>query len=169
MSPFKHILVPTDFGEASERAVDVALGLASKLGEATTKVTVTLLHAAWMPPAYYAMYAEGLAWPTNELEGQAKKELDKAVEKAKERCADPNVQIVGSFAVGEPVERILEATNGGRGSIDLIVMGTHGRRGVSRVFLGSVAEKVVRLSPVPVMTVCTEAERRVKAQALAGG
>lgn len=45
------------------------------------------------------------------------------------------------------------------------MMGTHGRRGVSRVFLGSVAEKTVRLSPVPVMTISTEAERRAKEKA----
>ena len=155
MPAFKHILVPTDFHESSERALAVALDLAVQF-----ESEVMLLHAAWLPPYYYAAYAEGLAWPLDELEGQAKTALDAAVTKAKERYP----KIVGSLTAGEPWQQILEASKE-RGA-DLIVMGTHGRRGVSRIFLGSVAEKVVRLSPIPVLTVSTEAERRAKEDAL---
>ena len=53
--------------------------------------------------------------------------------------------------VGVEWEQILEVVKAR--NADLIVMGTHGRRGLSRLFLGSVAEKVVRISPVPVLTI----------------
>lgn len=156
MTPFKHILVPTDFGDASQRALELALDLARSF-----ESKVTLLHATALPPYYYSAYAEGLAWPTDELEGKAKEALDAAVTKARERHA----LIEGAMVAGEPWKRILEASKE-RGA-DLIVMGTHGRRGLSHVFLGSVAEKVVRLSFIPVMTVCTEAEQRAKDETIA--
>ena len=150
MGSFDHILVPTDFGDASTAALERALELAAKLGS-----KVTVLHTTRLPPYYYSAYAEGLAWPVDELEGRAKKELDALVAKAKSRYP----KIEGVLGEGEPWERILEAAKD-RGA-DLIVMGTHGRRGVSRVLLGSVAEKVVRTSPIPVMTVSGgEAQRR---------
>ena len=58
---------------------------------------------------------------------------------------------------------ILQAAK--EGGADVIVLGTHGRRGLSRVFLGSVAEKVVRLSPVPVLTIPGHADAAAKSRA----
>jgi nucleotide-binding universal stress UspA family protein len=156
MATFKHILVPTDFGDASEQAVSIALDIASKF-----EAKVTLLHATWLPPYYYSAYAEGLAWPTDELDAQANKQLDATVAKAKARY--PYVDKV--LIAGEAWQGILETAS--ERAADLIVMGTHGRRGLSRIFLGSVAEKVVRMSPVPVMTVSAEAERIGRAKAVA--
>ncbi len=156
MKPFRHILVPTDFSDAANQALELALELAPKF-----EAKITLLHSTWLPPYYYSAYAEGLAWPTEELEGKAKQELDAACSRAKERYA--NVESV--LASGEAWERILEAAK--ERAVDLIVMGTHGRRGISRLVLGSIAEKVVRLSPVPVLTVSAAAERRAKEEALA--
>lgn len=157
MARFQHILVPTDFGEASRAALDAALDLAAKFGS-----KLTLLHSTWYPPSTYAEYAEGLAWPTDELASRLMSELDALVGTAKQR--HPNVD--SAIVTGETWERILEAASE-RGA-DLIVMGTHGRRGLSRALLGSVAEKVVRLSPVPVMTVSTDTERSSKGGAIAG-
>lgn len=142
MTAFKHILVPTDFGETSARAVDVAVTLARKFD-----AELTLYHASWLPPASYSAYAEGLYWPTDEMAREAKKELDKTVEQVKS-LYPKTVAIMGQ---GEPWQAVLTIAKD-RG-VDLIVMGTHGRRGLSRVFLGSVAERVVRLSPIPVLTV----------------
>jgi nucleotide-binding universal stress UspA family protein len=155
VAPFKHILVPTDFGAASDAAVALALDVASRFGS-----QVTLLHATWLPSYYALTYAEGLAWPVDELEGEARQALDAALANARKRY--PNVE--GSLVAGEPWERILEAAK--QRNADLVIMGTHGRRGFSRVFLGSVAEKVVRLAPIPVMTVSAEAERRAKEKGL---
>lgn len=92
-------------------------------------------------------YGDGLYWPVDDLQRAAKDALNAAVAKAKERYLKTN----GLLACGEPWREILEAARE-RGA-DFIVMGTHGRRGLTRVLLGSVAEKVVRLSPVPVVTV----------------
>lgn len=158
MTAFKHILVPTDFGETSARAVDVAVALARKFDS-----ELTLYHASWLPPASYSAYAEGLYWPTDEMAREAKKELDLAV--AKVKTLYPKTDAV--IGQGEPWQQVLTVAKD-RGA-DLIVMGTHGRRGLSRVFLGSVAEKVVRLSPIPVLTVSgsDEAKERERAHAQA--
>jgi nucleotide-binding universal stress UspA family protein len=156
MTSFKHLLVPTDFGGAAEHALDFAIELASKF-----ESRMTLLHALWLPPSAYAAYAEGIAWPTEEMAKGAQKELDAALAKAKARYS----RIEAAIVSGEPWQAILEVAKD-RGA-DLIVMGTHGRRGLSRVFLGSVAERVVRLSPIPVLTISGKAEREAKEKALA--
>jgi len=153
MTPFKRILVPTDFGSAAARALDLALELAPSFD-----ATVTLLHSGWLPPSYYAAY-EGLVWPTDELDLAAKKEFTGALAKAKARYG----RVDGVLTSGETWQRILEVAK--ERNVDLIIMGTHGRRGLSRVFLGSVAEKVVRLAPVPVMTVPGEHEERTRESA----
>lgn len=156
MATFKHILVPTDFGEASEHALDIAVDIAMKF-----EATVTLLHATWLPPYYYSAYAEGLAWPTDELDAQANRQLEATVTKARTRY--PRIENV--LLAGEPWQSILDTARD-RG-VDLVVMGTHGRRGLARIVLGSVAEKVVRMCPVPVMTVSAEAERDARTNAMA--
>jgi nucleotide-binding universal stress UspA family protein len=156
MITFKHILVPTDFGPASQRAVDVALDLAAKFD-----AKVTLFHSTWLPAFYHTAYAEGIAWPVDELETAATRELTETLAKAKARYAN----VESTLVTGETWRRILDVAK--ERSVDLIVMGTHGRRGISRVLLGSVAEKVVRLASVPVITVPAEAERRTREAALA--
>jgi nucleotide-binding universal stress UspA family protein len=138
---FRHILVPTDFSEPASRALEFAISLASKFDS-----KLTLLHASWLPPSAYAT-AAGIYWPTDELERAAKKELETLMPKVIERCRGAQ----GIVLMGEPSLTILDVAK--ERSCDLIVMGTHGRRGLARVFLGSVAEKVVRLSPIPVLIV----------------
>jgi nucleotide-binding universal stress UspA family protein len=68
----------------------------------------------------------------------------------------PNTQ--GRVEIGDPRERILKFTKESGG--DLLVIGTHGRRGIAHIVLGSVAEWLVRMSPVPVLTVSTAAPKR---------
>jgi nucleotide-binding universal stress UspA family protein len=139
MQTFKNILVPTDFSEPAEQATELAILLAQKFDS-----KLTLLHA-YEIPSY--PYADGLYWPLDDLIREAKTTLDAALAKVKERYA--NVEAV--LGSGNPFEQILTVAKDR--SCDLIAMGTHGRRGLSRIFLGSVAERVVRLSPVPVLTV----------------
>ncbi len=146
MTSFKQVLVPTDFSECSERALDVAVAIASKF-----EASITLLHASWLPPSAYAVYAAGLDWPTDEMAKAAQSALDVVVAQTQKRYARTDGLIVS----GEPWQAILEGAK--ERHSDLIVMGTHGRRGVSRTLLGSVAEKIVRLSPVPVLTISTKA------------
>ena len=141
MTTFRQILVPTDFGEPSEAAVDLALAMAERFD-----AQVTLLHVTMMPPYYYSAYAEGLAFPLEEMEMRAKAALDEAIAQAKARY--PLTK--GLLVAGQPWEQILAAIK--TSGADLVVMGTHARRGVSRALLGSVAERVVRHAPIPVMT-----------------
>lgn len=155
---FKHILVPTDFGEPASRALESAIAVAEKFD-----ARLTLLHASWLPPSMVTPYAEGIYWPTGDVTKAAQKELDATLAKARERYSKAEGVVLG----GEPWQVILDTAR--ERACDLIVMGTHGRHGLSRVFLGSVAEKVVRLSPVPVLTISGKAEQEAKAQALAAG
>ncbi len=147
MITFHHILVPIDFSEASNRALDLGLELAEKFGS-----KLTLVHAYDIP----VMYSQGVYWPIEPLEVEAKQELDAVRAGARARHGATDA-VVGQ---GPPWERILEVAR--ERGVDLIVMGTHGRRGVSRALLGSQAERVVRLSPVPVLTVSEGGERRVR-------
>jgi nucleotide-binding universal stress UspA family protein len=138
-TPYRHILVSTDFGDAARAATEHALALAQKLG-----AKVTLLHTWELPPFDYG---EAVQWPVAELERQAQRALDAAVAAA--RRVHPDVE--GLVVFGDPHAKILEVVAERR--CDLIVMGTHGRKGMARLFLGSVAERVVRFAKVPVLTV----------------
>jgi nucleotide-binding universal stress UspA family protein len=139
MAAFKHIVVPTDFGEIAEQALDLAVDLAKTYG-----AKLTLVHVYSIPtPAY----AEAFSWPIEEIGKAAREALDRELASAKAR--HPDTEAVLDLGVAH--ERIVELVKS-RGA-DLVVMGTHGRRGLPRFLLGSVAEKVVRLSPVPVLTV----------------
>ena len=142
MSRFHHILVPLDFEDPSQEALDVALALAL-----TFDAKLTVLHA-WDLPVY--SYA-GLSYLPPDVatvvEEAAETSLASAMGLVIKRLPRAESVLVRGAAAVE----ILDAT--GRLKVDLIVMGTHGRRGVSRMVLGSVAEKVVRSSPVPVLTI----------------
>ena len=145
MSALERLLVPTDFGEAAACALDLALTIAVKFGS-----TVILLHAYDL---LVPTYAEGLGWPILDVERLARKELDAA--RVKAQSLYPAVEAV--LVCGDPVRGILETAE--KHNADMIVMGTHGRRGLSRLILGSVAGKIVRLSPIPVVTVSAEEPR----------
>jgi nucleotide-binding universal stress UspA family protein len=150
MRTFKNILVPTDFSEPAEQATEMAISLASKFD-----AKLTLLHVHSIPTTYG--YGAGLYWPVDDLAREAQKALDNALGKVHERYARVDAVLETSRAVdavletGNASERILAVAK--ERAADLIVMGTHGRRGLTHIFLGSVAEKVVRRSPVPVLTV----------------
>lgn len=143
MSPPTQILVPIDFSPYSEQALEYAVGLAHALG-----AKVHLVNAIGMP----ALGAPelGLAFTTSmidQLTVENRKELDKLA------ATHRNGSNIGEVMVrtGDARDVILQAAE--QLGADLIIMGTHGRRGLSRALLGSVAESVVRTSPVPVLTV----------------
>jgi nucleotide-binding universal stress UspA family protein len=142
MKQFQHVLVATDFGQAADRALDVAVDVASRFG-----AKITLLHVGWVPPVEYNSMR--IPWPSDELALAAKSHLDGAVVAAKTKTGYSNIE--GAIVVGLPWEQILSAARDR--AVDLIVMGTNGRHGMSHFLLGSVAERVVRLSPIPVLTV----------------
>jgi nucleotide-binding universal stress UspA family protein len=140
---FKHILVATDFGEPAARALDVAIALAEKLGQPA----LTLVHVLYIARPLYDIE---VAWPTEAMAKGAQKALDVVLARARKRY--PKCQ--GDLLAGAPAEQIVKAVTQ-RGA-DLVVIGTHGRRGLPRMLLGSVAERVTRTCPVPVLTVPAE-------------
>ncbi len=148
MLPIKHILVPTDFSDPSERAIVMAVELAR-----TFDAQLTLLHV-WSIPN--TGYAEALSWPIDEMEVSARRALEDALASTMKLYAKTD----SVLREGNEWRQVLETVEDLE--IDLVVMGTHGRRGLPRLVLGSVAEKVVRLCPVPVLTVASPREPEKK-------
>ena len=143
MINLKRILVPTDFSECSDAAVRYGLELARKFG-----ATVHLLHVI-QDPATQPWAAEGYVVPVLEALEEWQKDAQKRLE-ASIPEADRAKAIVWCV-IASPFPEILRYATAN--DIDLIVMGTHGRGGVSHMVLGSIAEKVVRRAPCPVLTV----------------
>lgn len=139
-----NILVPTDLSERAERALDYAVDLAARLD-----ATVHLVHVIAVPATSVPELGVALASTMiDSLVADDQKALDNLVEARKDRCRFGQRVL----ATGDARDAIKQtAENLGA---DLIVMGTHGRRGIVRALLGSVAESVVRSAPCPVLTVC---------------
>ena len=139
----KVILVPTDFGAPSEAAIDHALDFARVFG-----AEVILMHAYEVP---IMGFPDGALVATAELGSRifdgAKAGLDRQL--ASRRGS--GVTIRGMIKQGDPWHMVNEAA--AEVGAGLIVMGTHGRTGLSRALIGSVAERVVRTASVPVLTV----------------
>ena len=141
MMRLERILVPTDFSETAQHALDYARDLAQMFG-----AEVHLLHVVPDPVAQgWAGEATGLVIP------DLLKTWEADSEKRLSEIRLEGVPVERVTAVGHDFMEILQYA-GGNG-IDLIVMGTHGRGAVKHMLLGSVAEKVVRKAPCPVLTV----------------
>ncbi|MGQ4555570.1 universal stress protein [Halobellus sp. GM3] len=130
----RRILVPVDGSESADSALDHAITLAGALDAEVHLVAVVDPY--------------GLSTVTERRE--VEDELEAVVASAAERVREAGVSVETAVEAGFPHKEILRAV--AERSIDMIAMGTHGRRGLDRYVLGSVAEKVVRLSPVPVLT-----------------
>jgi nucleotide-binding universal stress UspA family protein len=137
------ILVPTDLGEGAEIALDYACELARSFGATIYLVNVTTLPALGVPELGVAISGHMM----DTMLAENRQALDKLVADRKDRArfATPILKS------GDPKD-VIDATAKEIGA-DLIVMATHGRRGVTRVLLGSVTELVVRTAPCPVLTV----------------
>lgn len=142
MTPHR-ILVLTDFEEPSKNALDFALSLAEKL-----EARITIMHVCAIPDS---AYGNAFFWPVEDLTREAKTRLAKIAASAKDRY--PRIDTL--LSSGDPRKEALAAAP----QFDLVVMGTHGRRGLSRALLGSVAEALVRTSPIPVVTVSMQEKK----------
>ena len=142
---FTRILVPVDFSAPSDAALEYARIVAGRFG-----ASLHLLHIAEDP--YRALYSAEVFVP--EVEGLRDQVLDDAIGRLKDRLTSEDRTMLAASAdaiIGTPAASIVEYADGH--DIDLIVMGTHGRGGMSHVFMGSVAERVVRTASCPVLTV----------------
>ncbi len=138
------ILVPTDFSTSAARALEHAIALATRL----VGSTIYLLHAYQLP---IVGLPDGTAVPTAAIATQLLVEAERQLAACVAVHQASGVAIVPMLRQADPRAAVLAAIE--ELSADLVVMGTHGRRGVTRLLVGSVAESVMRASPVPVMTV----------------
>ncbi|MCG2595534.1 universal stress protein [Ramlibacter sp. XY19] len=140
---FKRILVPVDGSETSTKALVAALQLARER-DASVRVIHVLDELAYLTGYEYSATA------LEEARKYAQKTLDDAVAIAQSSGvpADGKLLETPGRRLGDVVADEVRALNA-----DLVVVGTHGRRGMSRVLLGSGAEQVIRVCPVPVLTI----------------
>jgi nucleotide-binding universal stress UspA family protein len=141
-----HILVPVDFSEHAEAVLRYATTLAERMGG-----TVELLHVVEDPFVSGAWSAEAFTPNLSELVDQIVADARVRLDALKALAASEVVTLTANVVTGQPARAITERARDG--AFDLIVMGTHGRTGLSHLFLGSVAERVVRTAPCPVLTV----------------
>ncbi|HEU0033842.1 MAG TPA: universal stress protein [Kofleriaceae bacterium] len=139
----KNILVPTDLSEGAEEALDYACELAARLGATVHVLNVIGIPALGVPELGVALTSTVI----DSLIADNQAALDKLVEPRRLRAA------IGEVVLKTGDARDVINQTAKELDCDLIVMGTHGRRGVSRVLLGSVAETVVRSAPCAVLTV----------------
>ena len=141
MIEFSKILYLTDFSEASEYAGQYAISIAGKYG-------CRLYVAHVVEPFTYADdFGIDYGAQLREMEATARRLLDDTAASMKKTGADVESILLSGNPSAEIVKFAKEET------IDLIVMATHGRSGVEHLLMGSVAEKILRKSPCPVMTV----------------
>jgi len=145
MIPIQRILVPTDFSEPAASALKWATTLAKDLGG-----QLFLLHVVPEPYAY-PWGTELSTLPLNDILAQSEKAAEERLQQLAAETGLATDRVVTRTVVGTPVDQILGLINDER--IDLVVLGTHGRGMVGHLLLGSVAERMVRRSPVPVLTV----------------
>lgn len=136
------VLIPLDGSELGEGALSYLLEQMPK-----TDVRVLLLHCV----DYNYVYANATMLPRTfpEIEELEQRRYQEYLDKQAERLREQGYEVSAQIAHGEPVDRILavaEAQN-----VDQILLSTHGRTGLKRLFMGSVAEGVIRRTPVPVL------------------
>ncbi|HJZ59942.1 MAG TPA: universal stress protein [Gemmataceae bacterium] len=152
MLPIHTILHPTDFSDRSHYALHLAGALARDYGAG-----LMLLHVI---PQSIIGYGEGVIPPDPDvLLEEARADLDRLI------VPDLDTPVWRRTGNGDPAATILRVAR--ETNTDLIVMGTHGRTGLSRLLMGSVAEQVVRRASCPVMTVKTPFPTSAAAQAAA--
>lgn len=143
MNPPMNILVPTDLSAQAEQALDYACTLATKLGATVHLVSVIGIPAMGVPELGAAMTASVI----DDMIKDNQKGLDALADSRRSKAT------IGQVLLRTGDARDVIPTVAEEIGADLIVIGTHGRRGLSRALLGSVAEYVVRTSHVPVLTV----------------
>ena len=142
---FKHILVPVDGSPTSMMAVSKAAGLAKTFGSA---VTILYVIDPYPFTGVGADFAYGQAQYLSAATSEANSALDAAKKAMQEAGIEASTVVGEGHAVQEGISRALESTGA-----DLIVMGSHGRRGIERLVLGSVTPRVLGAVHVPVLVV----------------
>jgi nucleotide-binding universal stress UspA family protein len=139
MLNLRNILHPTDFSELSQHAFTLACSLARDHG-----AKIIVLHVYPPPVNYGEIIARQQPEPYEDVLRHNLEEI---------RCLDGSIEVEHHLVEGEPAKEIVRLAT--EMDCDMIVMGTHGRTGLGRLFMGSTAEAVVRHAPCPVLTLKT--------------
>lgn len=140
----KKILIPTDGSEYSRYAVDYAVKLCTAL-----KAEIVLLSVVDVRYEMYDVYSE-VQTPV-QIEELMREQISRALDKHAAGIQDKGITVKKILRTGDVIQEVLDVVT--EEGIDLIVIGTHGRKGISRFLLGSTTEKLVRSAPCPVLTV----------------
>jgi nucleotide-binding universal stress UspA family protein len=153
---FTKILCPTDFSPGAQRAVREATRLARDAG-----AELVIAHCWYIPASAYSLEAPFPAYFTQQIVDDAQRDLDAAVAEATAAGAS---RVSGKLLVGVPWAEIVTLLE--HEAFDLCVVGTHGRTGLARILVGSVAEKVIRHSPCSTLAVRPDGEAKPFTHAL---
>jgi universal stress protein A len=144
MQRFKRVLVPVDFSADSVEATRVAADLARRFD-----ASLTLIHV--YDPLVYALPDSFVMVPQAQMEKLLEAFRTRLAESKRQALDAGAPKVEAKLLQGFVAEEIVEYAK--VGAFDLVVMGTRGRSGMSHLLMGSIAERVVRLSPCPVLTV----------------
>lgn len=140
MSP-EHVLVPIDFSASADQALEFAMALARKL-----PARLTLLHVIHMIPL--GLTDSGVPLPLAYME-TLEADVRTSLATYRKRLTEAGLEAEVMSVHGSPFQSIIDVARDKQ--VDMIIMGTHGRTGLKHFLLGSVAEKMVRLAPCPVV------------------
>jgi len=146
MIHLKRILHPTDFSDNSEKALKYACSLAIQFN-ADLHLIHVIQDLGWVIPSIE------MTFPEDYYEKQ-KKYANEELSVLPEKIINHTGSVIRNVREGQPFMEIMHYAK--ENTIDMIVMGTHGRSGLAHLIMGSVAENVVRRSPCPVLTVHPE-------------
>lgn len=154
MIEIKKILVPIDFSDFSIHALKYGVAIARHFG-----AKILLLHVISQELINEIKTVRGFLGdidPPGEFLERKKRDVNERIEKIVKGETDQTLFEGQLIEVGIPAEEIIRVAE--ERKVDLVVIGTHGRSGLSHILMGSVAEKVVRRSPCPVLSVRVKAE-----------
>ena len=145
MAGLRRILFASDFSKASGKAFTTALDVAK-----TNRATLTVLHViAPLVPVSPDQYVGPETW--RELDQETRRWTKRKLDALTAKARKSRVKVIGLTADGSPAQQIVRVAKSRR--FDLVIIGTHGRTGLAKFFLGSVAGRVVSTAHCPVLTV----------------
>jgi nucleotide-binding universal stress UspA family protein len=142
----RRILHATDYSKASERALQEAVDFAKQ-----NNAEMLVVHVIQPVVPYVAGEDIGAAELYVKLEESTKQEAQRSMNKLMQRLERLGVKAKSLLLRGSPADQIVKAAKNRKA--DMVVIGTHGRTGLSRLFMGSVASRVISTAPSPVLTV----------------
>lgn len=148
MFPFKKILCPTDFSEPSYCGIRMANEMATKFG---SEVTLLNVHKPIQSLPSPRIEATEMAFDVSAMEERVTRDATESLAALSAKLLDETVATNIIVRLGNPADQILQVAD--EEGVEAIFIATHGRRGISHMVFGSVAEKVVRQAHCPVLTI----------------